>query len=64
VTIRLGDKNRLASRDRWRLREIALRDPGEIDSFEALCNFPEWHRARFRGKSQDAEFLRWLMARK
>jgi len=63
MTIRFGDKVRLASRDRSRLREITLRDPGDIDSFEALFNFLEWHRTRVRGKSKDAEFLRWLMAR-
>jgi hypothetical protein len=63
VTIRFGEKVRLASRDRSRLREITLRDPGNIDSFEALQNFLEWHRARVRGKSKDAEFLRWLMGR-
>jgi hypothetical protein len=63
VTIRFGDKVRLASRDRWRLCKITLRDPGDIDSFEALRNFLEWHRARIRGKSEEAEFLRWLITR-
>lgn len=63
MTIRFGDQVRLASRDRRRLQKITLRDPGEIDSFEALYNFLEWHRVRVRGKSKDADFLRWLMAR-
>jgi hypothetical protein len=63
MTIRFGEKIRLASRDRCRLQEITSRDPGEIDSFEALYNFLEWHRTRVCGKSKEAEFLRWLMAR-
>lgn len=63
MTIRYGDKIRLASRDRWRLQKITLRDPGELESFNALYNFLEWHRVRVRGKSKDAEFLRWLMER-
>lgn len=63
MTIRFGENIRLASRDRWRLQEITLRDPGGIDLFEALYNFLEWHRTRVRGKSKEAEFLRWLMAR-
>ena len=45
MTIRFRDKVRLASRDRRCLQKITLRDPGEIDSFEALYNFLEWRRS-------------------
>lgn len=59
MTIRFGSKVRLAPCDRWRLWKLTLRDPGEIESFEDLCNFLERHRALVRGKSNDADFLRW-----
>lgn len=63
MTIRFGDRVRLASRDRNRLRDITLHEPGEIETFGALFAFLERHRARVRGKLKDAHFLRWLMAR-
>lgn len=63
MTIRFGDNVRLASCDRWRLWKITQHDPGEIESFKALCDFLEWHRARVRGQSKEAAFLRWLMER-
>lgn len=63
MTIRFGDKVRLAWRDRRRLRLLIDRDPGDIVSFAQLQALMQRHRKKVRGVSRDADFLRWLMDR-
>ena len=63
MTIRFGDQVRLASRDRFRLMLLIERDPGDIVSFAQLKAFMQQHRAKVRGVSREAEFLRWLTDR-
>lgn len=63
MSIRFGDHVRLASRDRIRLTLLLEHDPGDIVSFAQLQALMQRHRAKVRGVSRDAEFLRWLMDR-
>ena len=63
MTIRFGDRIRLASRDRFRLTLLTSHDPGGIVSFDQLRAFMRRHRSKVRGVSRDAEFVRLLMDR-
>ena len=63
MTLRFGNKIRLASNDLRRLRLLIDGDPGEIASFIQLQALMQRHRQKVRGRSRDAEFLRWLMDR-
>ena len=63
MTLRFGNKIWLASNDLRRRRLLIDDDPGEITSFAQLQVLMERHRRKVRGRSRDAEFLRWLMDR-
>lgn len=63
MTIRFGDRVRLASRDRFRLMLLIERDPGDIVSFDQLQALMQRQRAQVQGVSREAEFPRWLMDR-
>ena len=51
MTIRFGDQIRLASRDRFRLKLLTSRDPGDIVSFDQLRALMQRHRSKVRGVS-------------
>ena len=63
MTLRFGDKIRLASHDRRRLWLLIERDPGDIVSIAQLQALMQQCRKKVRGVSRGAEFLRWLMDR-
>lgn len=59
MTLRFGNKVRLAPADRWRLMMLTgAEDPGEIVTFAALKQFLEFHLQLVWGNSNDAQFRR------
>lgn len=59
MTLRFGNKIRLAPADRWRLMMLTeADDPGEITTVAALKLFLEFHRLRVWGNSNEAQFRR------
>lgn len=52
MTIRFGDRVRLASRDRIRLTLLLEHDPVDIVSFAQLQALMQRHRAKVRGVSR------------
>lgn len=59
MTLRFGNKIRLAPADRWRLMMLTeAEDPGEIATFAALKLFLEFRRLRVWGNSNEAQFRR------
>ena len=63
MTVRFGGQVRLAPGDRRRLALLIDRDPGQIKSFAQLQALMLQHRAKYRGASEESEFVCWLMDR-
>lgn len=61
MTIRFGERVRLAPGDRRRLKKLIDHDPGDIRTFAQLRELMLRHRRRYPGVSRETQFLHWLM---